>query len=337
MYKILIDTCVWLDLAKDPNQVHLISVLEDLIQSGEIILIVPEIIVTEFNRNKDRIVKESHQSLSGNIKRVKDLVYKVSNPKKAKLILNELSEVDFKLPKMGEAVLDSVLRIEKIIKTSLIIPTSNDVLIRAAKRGVNVSKPFQAKKNSINDAIIIETYFECLQDKSNKGWKFLFITHNKNDFSAINQNEKKPHPDLQGIFSKIKSRYYIKLSEALKHIQPNLITDKMIEEEFDFEPRSLNEILKAEDELTNKIWYNRHQIRVEKIENGIIKIVTEGGVGNDVILKSIWEGAKKSAKKVEKKYGSENLSWDDFEWGMLNGKLSALRWVIGEDWDELYT
>lgn len=26
-----------------------------------------------------------------------------------------------------------------------------------------------------------------------------------------------------------------------------------------------------------------------------------------------------------------------FEWGMINGKLSALRWMLGEDWDELYT
>jgi len=52
----------------------------------------------------------------------------------------------------------------------------------------------------------------------------------------------------------------------------------------------------------------------------------------------VWEGALKIAAKVEKKYGLDNLgSWDDFEWGMINGKLSALRWVLGEEWDSLYT
>jgi len=56
------------------------------------------------------------------------------------------------------------------------------------------------------------------------------------------------------------------------------------------------------------------------------------------IQRDIWEGALQSARKMEGKYGLEMLGpWDDFEWGMINGKLSALRWLFGDEWDELYT
>jgi hypothetical protein len=56
------------------------------------------------------------------------------------------------------------------------------------------------------------------------------------------------------------------------------------------------------------------------------------------VQRDVWAGALKAARKVERRYGLENLGpWDDFEWGMINGKLSALRWVLGDEWDTLDT
>ena len=55
-------------------------------------------------------------------------------------------------------------------------------------------------------------------------------------------------------------------------------------------------------------------------------------------LETVWAGALAAAKKTEDEVGSENLGpWDDFEWGMINGKLSALRWILGDEWDMLDT
>lgn len=56
------------------------------------------------------------------------------------------------------------------------------------------------------------------------------------------------------------------------------------------------------------------------------------------IHEGVWKRAAEAARRKEKQYGLEELGpWDDFEWRMINGKLSALRWVLGDDWDMLDT
>lgn len=40
------------------------------------------------------------------------------------------------------------------------------------------------------------------------------------------------------------------------------------------------------------------------------------------------------AARLEERYGDAG-PYTDFQWGMLNGKLSALRWVFGNTWDDL--
>ena len=117
----------------------------------------------------------------------------------------------------------------------------------------------------------------------------------------------------------------------------------MIEQQWIEEPRRLTEIVDAIDELVTKVWYNRHQVSRERVESGKTKIVEKETFPikdhrTRPIQRDIWEGALKAAAKVEKRFGLENLGpWDDFEWGMLNGKLSALRWVLGDEWDMLDT
>ncbi|MNR48013.1 hypothetical protein D3C85_1671910 [compost metagenome] len=92
------------------------------------------------------------------------------------------------------------------------------------------------------------------------------------------------------------------------------------------------------DELTDKIWYNRHCNRIHDIATGRVKLIPDGTerYSNDAIHEGIWAGALAAAAAVEAKY-EDTGPWYDFEWGMLNGKLSALRWVLGDEWDMLDT
>ena len=216
--------------------------------------------------------------------------------------------------------------------------------LRVFERGLQIKAPFNGKKNSTGDAILIETYADCISGRESTGHLFAFVTHNVNDFSDTHVNKKNPHPDIAPLFSKRKSLYFTNIGDALRKVRPDLVSELMAElGEWDRSIRSLSEMLAAENELCEKVWYNRHQVRREKIEAGEIELVeketfpTPAGTVRP-IQRDIWEGALKSAKKTEAKYGLKELGpWDDFEWGMINGKLSALRWILGDDWDELYT
>jgi predicted nucleic acid-binding protein len=113
MHKILVDTCVWLDIAKDPEQQALLNVIEELVKRKELTLIVPRIVADEFARNKERIIKESSQNLSSVFKRVKDVVDKYGDPKKKKAVLEQLNDVDYKITSLGESAINSVTRLKK--------------------------------------------------------------------------------------------------------------------------------------------------------------------------------------------------------------------------------
>jgi hypothetical protein len=142
--------------------------------------------------------------------------------------------------------------------------------------------------------------------------------------------------DIELYFSRVKSRYFITLGDALKRFESSAIAE-LFAAFPDIPARRLDEIADAIDELVTEIWYDRHQVSRDKIARGKEKIVDKlpnvpWPRRKNLIQRDVWEGALKSAEKVEKRLGKENLGpWTKFEWGMMNGKLSVLRWLLGDD------
>lgn len=349
MFNVLIDTCVWLDLADKPQQTPLVDVLEGMLSYGGVNLLFPQIVKDEFAQNRSRVAERSTKGLGTHFNLVKDAIRRSDRPKRFKdRLLSDLSDLDRKLPQVGGSAKQTLDRIQRIMDTFPSIPTSDAAKIRAADRALGRKAPcHRDNKNSVADALIVETYFEAVKAGAPRE-RFAFVTHNKHDFSQGAGDDKLPHADLASGFSKIRSMYFTNLGSCLNKVNPEFVDEILYIASYEEPQRDLSEMLAAVDQLTTAVWHNRNMNTQWAIDNGKHWIVTQAEwdagyaadrrYGQTHTTEKIWKSALKSRLKARKKLGEGNYGpYTDFEWGMVNGKLSALRWVLGEDWDELYT
>ena len=334
----LIDTCVWVDLATEPREQDLLRVLEQVVREKFIDLILPQTVLDEWTRNRAKTLQKSRERMTASLRSARRVVQQVGTRKDKRELVRRLDNLRKKVPLIGSSSQSAVARIEKLFGTATVVQASDAVKLRAAERAMARRGPcHHPDKNSINDAILIETYAEALAAPAARGKKFMFVSKNTSDFSGADPS--KPHPDIAANFSRVKSRYYTTIRQALFATDPTLL------EEYEFidadaEPRTATEIHEAEEDLFSKIGYNRKAVVLQKAKLGLLRVVSKAPSKYDptTIDRASLKLMRQSMKSAVKKWGKEVKGpWTDFEWGMLNGKLSALRWVLGSEWDFLDT
>jgi hypothetical protein len=179
-------------------------------------------------------------------------------------------------------------------------------------RALHKLAPFHHSKNSVADALLIEIFRRTwLSGDRSQGDRYVFVTHNTKDFSSP-KDGRAPHPDMADCFDTTFAVYSTSLEAALTENDPDAAAE-IAENDFPEESRSGREILAAEQRFFDLIWYER------KLARGY-SVTTD------------------TRQHIETTYAENELGpYTDFEWGMLNGKLSALRWVMGDEWDFLDT
>jgi hypothetical protein len=90
--------------------------------------------------------------------------------------------------------------------------------------------------------------------------------------------------------------------------------------------RNENTIRAEREELRDKVWWNGHQNWLHELKTGKETLTAEE-------LPSLSK-AQREAQRIEDKYGLENLVCDTFGWGLLMGRLRALEWVLGDEWED---
>ena len=342
--RLLLDTNLWLDLASDPRLTPVLTAINALVDEGDVELLIPQLVLDEFARHRDRVTEKMQRSLSSHLKHVRDAVTQLVEDESTPETVAHLDALQLRIATRGSVARPIIETVERLMATTPPILASDSVKLSAVERAIRNQAPFHRSKNSTIDALLVEIFAESARADTQDGTQFYFVTRNTRDFSQHDGDNRLPHADLAPIFAPDNCHYSTSAAEVVRLIAPDLLAD--FEQEFAYypQPRELAELLDAEQLLEKQVWYDRHCGLRSSVERGDIKVVRRDRDSepathtSNVIFRDIWEGALAAASAAEADLGPDRLGpWTDFEWGMLNGKLSALRWVLGDDWDMLDT
>lgn len=341
LYRVLIDTSVWLDMAGSYRAAPLVRALHEMCDNAQLEIIVPDIVREEFARNKDRVATQSAKALQSHLKSLRYALRGHVDQNAAQQARDALQGLDFSNATQENSIVDQVQELMDHGE-NIHVETTTFHRAMAASRSLNGEAPCHRDRGSIADAILFEVYDELRQIPVADHIAFGFATTNHRDFSDPHGDNRTPHPHLASAFGD-RSHYILDIGQFVEETNPGALELGDFELGYSPEFRTLTELTEAENLLYRQVWYNRHMNRLYHVEQGTTKVVPEADYSrapyrSDQILDTIWEGALAAAERTRQEVGVENLGpWDDFEWGMLNGKLSALRWVLGDDWDMLDT
>jgi hypothetical protein len=325
----MVDTCVWLDLAKKRDGQNLIHALGQVIADEAVELLVPPIVITEFERNRERVEQSMTTSVADRFRNLKkdlrDLTAEWHRP-----AFEAIDGLAHEMPLIGAMATRNFNDILALLQAGRSIEITDSARTNAVVRALDHRAPFHNGTNSVADALLMELYGTASLGATDEN-PYGFVTSNHGDFSVRNGDRRLPHPDLASFFDGTNSRYLYQI-EGLE----GAITDCLGEEfafvlgesDFQEDPRTLAEIVEAEQEFFDRVWYERSVRHTDAWESG------------DRGERDTEEGYHVSIEAQERSLRRRpdlRPAQDNFERGMWNGKLSTLRWVLGSEWDFLDT
>jgi PIN domain len=328
MLRLLIDTSVWLDLAKRRDGQKWIVPLRLLQFQEKLELLVPSLVTKEFERNRPRAEAAVTASVLERFRLLRQDLREYGGDERQQW----LDEMSHQIPFVSAMTLQNFSEVSELLRRGRPLEPTESDHEKVIERALEKKAPFHRERNSVADALLIELYNTEVNGKHSARDQYCFVTSNYQDFSIPNGDRREPHPDIASVFVDKRSRYVYDLSglnEVLVDHFGKEFTEESESVEFGREePRTFAEILEAEKEYYDKIWYVRKLILLEKIEAG----------EREPLDPDLSEGMHAAMREIEKRYGRKNVGpWDDWGWGFVHGKLSALRWVLGSEWDFLDT
>jgi len=221
---LILDTNIWLYLANglDPitskhhDDLHftLLEGLKELKNNNDVIILVNEIIIEEWKRNKE------HSKA-----KIKKLKYKLENPDSSLIELRKYvrSQTDDLKEEYLQGLRNDIKANEQhienveafLLQDCMIIDISREIKVKIFDLSVLNRAPFHNKKNNIADASILFSSTDYLKDKLfDEEASAIFVSNNVEDFTD-GKTKNDFHPDIKEAIGDIKVTYERVLPAAL--------------------------------------------------------------------------------------------------------------------------
>ncbi|MBN1568557.1 MAG: DUF4935 domain-containing protein [Acidobacteria bacterium] len=223
MVHLVIDTCIWIDLYR--NFPKLLQKITLLLDQKKICLILPVIVIEEWNKHRDKILEERSQSIRGKIKNARELS-KYLNPEQAETLNEMLDNLQEDLIK--KVALAGIEEIEDLFKrpSTIMLTISDEVKIRTIDFALAKKAPFR-NKNSTADALILFSSAEYIADNDIK--QSMFVSINTDDFSSSADKEQISE-DLKELLEKCGMKYFTNIGLAINTVQADLVSEDTIQQ-----------------------------------------------------------------------------------------------------------
>src|SRR5689334_182456 len=124
MFRVLIDTSIWFNIAEDPKKFFHLAVVEELIRRGRMSLIVPQLAIDEFKRNRARIADKRFGESNNHFRSVRQAIEKVGIPGgRQRQVLEYLDYVAQHAPTEGGGAMQVLERIERLLMAEPVVDT----------------------------------------------------------------------------------------------------------------------------------------------------------------------------------------------------------------------
>lgn len=218
--KLVLDTNIWIYLTKE-NYEPLYESLRQKVADKEVEILVNDVIILEWYRNKEKTIKSLLESITNEYKSAKNLIKFLPDEQKDtfNLLLESINSNDKRRQK-AELRVDEI---EKLILNSKKIDVTDEQKLFVAKMAIEKKGPFSNNKNNFNDTLILRNIIEHCESQSYPyQYDLIYVSNNPKDFCIDGKEEI--YPEIIDGFESLRIKSVTELGYAFE-LSSELIED----------------------------------------------------------------------------------------------------------------